>query len=281
MLNNIMNINISKDDENFLKNFLKDFHKKIIETNDFSNYEYYLSEWVKFNLENNDKNPENILKMMENHDENKFWFTSLLGFFYQFGIGCYLNREKALDFYYILTTIDNNNKIKENDDDDFNQLNLIEKNDDTFDLLRNNNIVIGKYLLSLFYYKDNILFDYTYKQNKSVHLLKLSGNNDLELEYNSRICFENDDDLKTNYRKIFELLLNLADNENLDAQYNLAICYMDGIGTYKDETKAFDLFLKSDQIDECLNTQNEDEKYKFEKNLKSAILNNSIAQNDE
>ncbi|PKY56402.1 hypothetical protein RhiirA4_476678 [Rhizophagus irregularis] len=164
MLNNIMNINISKDDENFLKNFLKDFHEEIIKTKNFNNYEYYLSEWVKLNLKNNNKNPENILKIMENHNENKFWFTSLLGFFYQFGIGCNLNREKALDFYFIVITIDN--KIKENDD--FNQLNLIE------DTLRNNNIIIGKYLLSLFYYKDNILFDFKYKQNKLVHLLKIN-----------------------------------------------------------------------------------------------------------
>src|SRR3954470_24289928 len=126
ILNKMTDINISKDDEDFLKNFLKDFHNKIIETNDFSNFEYISSNWIKFILENNDKNPENILNMMEIHNKSKFWFTSLIGFFYQLGIGCNLNREKALHFY--LSTIDN--RI-ENDflNIEFNQLYLIEKNE--------------------------------------------------------------------------------------------------------------------------------------------------------
>jgi hypothetical protein len=32
-------LNISKDDENFLKNILKDCYNRIIKTNDFNNFE--------------------------------------------------------------------------------------------------------------------------------------------------------------------------------------------------------------------------------------------------
>ncbi|GES99142.1 Sel1-like repeat protein [Rhizophagus clarus] len=212
--------------------------------------------------------------MMENHIESKFWFTSLIGFFYQIGIGCNPNKEMALYFYLI--TI-NNNKI-ENDyflNVNFNQLHLIENNDDTFNLLRNYNIIIGKYLLSLFYYKDNIL---DVKENKLTNLLKLTENSNLEKQYNSIICCQNRN-MKANYRKIFQLLLRLTEKGNLDAQYNLAICYMDGIGIQEDEKKALELFLKSDLIN-CLDVQNKNKRNEFETNLKSATLNNSIVQNN-
>src|SRR6266496_1395768 len=105
----ITDINVSKDDENFLRNFLKDFYHKIIETNDFNDFEKITSEWIRNNIESNNKNFNKILELMEIHKESKFWFTSL----------------------------------------------------------------IGKYLLSLFYYKDIILF-----QNELINLQKLAENGD-------------------------------------------------------------------------------------------------------
>ncbi|RIA81396.1 hypothetical protein C1645_790523, partial [Glomus cerebriforme] len=52
-------------------------------------------EWIKIYLEtNDDKNPIEILELMKHHEQNKIWFTSLIGFFYQFGIGCDLNRKR-------------------------------------------------------------------------------------------------------------------------------------------------------------------------------------------
>ncbi|CAB4392737.1 unnamed protein product [Rhizophagus irregularis] len=143
---------------------------------------------------------------MENHKESKFWFTSLIGFFYQHGIGCNLDKEKALDFY--LLVIDNE-KI-END-----------LSNENFNLLKNKNIIIGKYLLLLFYYKDIII--------------------DIE-----------------------------------DAQYNLAIHYMDGVEIQKNEEKAFEWFLKSEQS-EYLIANDKKEKEEFEKLLKLAIADNLIA----
>ncbi|CAB4373409.1 unnamed protein product [Rhizophagus irregularis] len=159
---------------------------------DFDSFENVLTNWINFFLENsNDKDPKKILKIMESHKENKSWFTSLIGYFYQF---------------------------------DKNQLHLIVvKNNDALNLLRNSNTIIGKYFI-FFYYKDIIL----------------SG--------------------------------------NLDAQYNLAIFYMDGIGTTKRRKKAFDLFLKSIQLNKSRVHRNK-MRSKFEMDLESAISNNSIAQN--
>jgi TPR repeat protein len=296
VINKITNINISKDDENFLKEFIKDFYNKIIETNDFSNFDYISNDWIKFNLENNNKDPEKILKMMENHKESKFWFTSLIGSFYQFGIGCNINRGKALDFYLI--SIDN--KI-ENDflNLDFNQLHLIENNEDTFELLQYKNIMIGKYLLAFFYYKDNILFDIKHKQNKLIYLIKVTEDSELEEQFNSIIsCQNRNNNIKADYRRAYYLLLSLAEKNNLNIKsiykktvklslglagkenldisilYNLAICYMEGIGTQKDKQKAYYLFLNSEQIE--LHTKNRKEK-KFIKNLRAVIFKNPMS----
>src|SRR4051794_1137539 len=141
---------ISKNDENFLKNFLKDFYRKIIETNDFNNFEKISIEWIHYELEDNDKNPKEILEIMRNH-KSKILFTSFIGFFYQHGIGCDVDIKISLEFYQ---SANNNDEIEK----DFNILHLIrETNKDEFNLLKNKNIIIGKYLLSLFYYKDIIL----------------------------------------------------------------------------------------------------------------------------
>ncbi|RIA93427.1 hypothetical protein C1645_804074 [Glomus cerebriforme] len=104
-----------------------------------------------------------------------------------------------------------------------------------------------KYLISLFYYKD-IILDNNYKRNNLETLQKLAENDDLEAQYKLAICYQNGHGI--NYKKAFKLLLSSAKKGNPDAQFHLAICYityMDGLGTQKDEEKAFDWVLKSEQ----------------------------------
>src|SRR2546430_13137569 len=100
-LNNIddddIKISVNDDDENFLKNFLKDFYQKIIiigiidNDYDIKNFEINTNEWINYKLENDNKDSKNILEIMKNHQKSKIWFTSFIGFFYQFGIGCYID----------------------------------------------------------------------------------------------------------------------------------------------------------------------------------------------
>ncbi|RIA91509.1 hypothetical protein C1645_875361 [Glomus cerebriforme] len=247
--------------ESFLINFLKKFYNKIIETNDFNNFEKNLSDWIIEIDENNGRNPNKILEEMQYHKESKCWFSSLIGFFYQFGIGCLQDNKKAMEFYFLaIYNEQDSNK-------DFNKPHLIEEINDSFDSLRNKNIIIGKYLLSLFYYSD-IILDINYKQNKLITLQRLTENDDLESQCNLIIG------AKANYRKIFESFLSSAEKGNPNAQFYLATCYMDGIGTEKDEKKAFDWFLKSDS----LIIQNINKHISFKEELKLAITNNLKAQ---
>src|ERR1051325_10937715 len=83
---------ISKSDENFLKDFSMSFYYKIINTNDINTIENSLSEWIKY-IGNN---TETILSLMQNHEPH---FSSIIGFFYQHGIGCNVDRNKALELY--------------------------------------------------------------------------------------------------------------------------------------------------------------------------------------
>src|SRR5436190_20661096 len=130
---------ISKNHENFLKEFLKYFYHQVIKIEYYDNFEIILTEWIKEFFNHNKKNPKMILKLLENHDENESWFSSLIGFFYQHGIGDsnIIDKNKSLKLY--LSSINKNENKK-----------LIS----TYQML---NIIIAKILLSFYYYKDIIL----------------------------------------------------------------------------------------------------------------------------
>ena len=78
--------NISKNDENFLKEFLKEFYHQIIKIENYKNFEDILIEWIKEFFIHNEKDSEKILRLMEDHEENENWFSSLIGFFYENGL---------------------------------------------------------------------------------------------------------------------------------------------------------------------------------------------------
>ena len=53
---NTLNNNItSKDDENFLKEFLKSFYRQIIKIKNYNNFENILTEWIKDLVDHNKK----------------------------------------------------------------------------------------------------------------------------------------------------------------------------------------------------------------------------------
>src|SRR5439155_6525647 len=90
-------------------------------------------------FDHNKKNPEVILKLMKNHEENVSWFSSLIGFFYEHGI-CdtkIINKKKPLELYLLSINKDENKKLIT-----------------VYQLL---NIILAKILLSFYYYKDIIL----------------------------------------------------------------------------------------------------------------------------
>ncbi|CAB4472872.1 unnamed protein product [Rhizophagus irregularis] len=179
---------ISKEDENFLKEFLKEFYRQIIKIENYTKYENILMEWIKEFFNYNEKDLKKILKLMEDHEEKENWFSSLIGFFYEYGIN-------------------NNDDDDDNDDDDI----IIDKNKsfklyllsiNNYENDKNNkklisiyqllNIIISKYLLSFYYYKDIL-----YKRNITIKEFKSLENTHV-MSYNQ---FENFNGLEINLCK--------------------------------------------------------------------------------
>src|SRR5256885_15455789 len=93
---------ISNDDEIFLKEFLKEFYRHIIRIENYSNFKNILTEWMKEFFDYNKKDPETILKLMKDHEESENWFSSLIGFFYEYGLvdgGNTFDKNKSLELY--------------------------------------------------------------------------------------------------------------------------------------------------------------------------------------
>ncbi|CAB5366785.1 unnamed protein product [Rhizophagus irregularis] len=214
---------ITKGDENFLKEFLKDFYRQVIKIKYYPKFENILTEWTKDYFNHNEKNPEIILKLMEEHEESDNWFSSLIGFFYNHNIGYVVVKEKKSLKLYLLSI--NNYKNKK----------LISS---MYQLL---NIIIAKYLISIHYYKDIICN----KKNLIEKELNVMTYNQFEvfngLEIN--LC---KDEINT-MEKYFESLDNNGFNENqidytkkkeLEELNNLGYCYQFGMGKNKDSFKA-------------------------------------------
>src|ERR1043166_4628155 len=254
-------INISDDDENFLKDFLKEFYRQVIKIENYTNFENILTEWIKGFFNYNKKNSEMILKLMENHEENENWFSSLIGFFYEHGISGtdIIDKNRSLKLYLL----------------SINEKELVS----VYQIL---NIVIAKYLLSLYYYKD-IILDKRYliakefKDSVNVHVSQSQFENfngfkinickdeinsieeyfeSLDRTSNNQIaelvelnnlgyCYQFGIGTRKNEFKAFELYLKSAEGGNSCAQNNLGYCYQNGIGVIKNEGKAFKWYLKA------------------------------------
>ncbi|CAB4481158.1 unnamed protein product [Rhizophagus irregularis] len=180
-------INISKSDENLLKEFVRDFYHKILEIKDFHNtFENNLCDWIK-NISKN----KTILKLMQYHKENSY-FTSIIGFFYQHGIDCIIDRNKALELY--LLAVNNENSLKQKC---INSNLLNGNNDEFYDTLQYINVIIGKCLLSLFYYKDIILDD-------RVKYFESARKGDSIAQYNLGYCYQYGKGIAIDYNEAFK-----------------------------------------------------------------------------
>ncbi|PKY18744.1 HCP-like protein [Rhizophagus irregularis] len=233
-------------DEKFLKKFSKDFYKKIIYINDYNTIktlENNLKEWI-----NNNKNSNEILKLMRNHEKNKIWFSSIIGFFYQYGIGCNMDKNKALELYLL------NIKIEE------------EKDYELFDILQNINFIIGKYLLSLFYYKDIILDKIL--QNNLNKYLEFAIKGVPMAQYNLGYCYQYGQGVTKDYKEAFEWYSISANNECAEGQNKLGECHYHGIGTTQDYLRAYKWYSKSANNGYALGKSNLGECYHYGKGVK-------------
>src|ERR1043166_2293204 len=226
MLDFLLNfLNGPKKDENYLKEFSREFFRRIVDINDYSTLESSLGEWIK-NVGNNTE----LMQLMQIHEKSEIWFSSIIGYFYQYGIGCDVDENKALELYLLAINTESLNQ----------DLQLMEVDDDESDMLQNINIIIGKYLLSLFYYKDIILES---KLNDLIiKYLKSSRKGDPIAQYNLGICYEKGLGTEQDCDRAFEWYFKSANNGCGESQNYLGYCYQHEA---KDYIKAFEWYFRS------------------------------------
>ncbi|RHZ81726.1 hypothetical protein Glove_117g129 [Diversispora epigaea] len=170
------------------------------------------------------KNPVEILSKMISH-ESYYWFTSLIGFFYQHGIGTVVDNQMAFKFY----------NLAAND--------ISSSNSSSFRELYNINKEIGNISLAQVYLY-GLGVDKNAKKTFQI-CYKLAYKGSLMASNSVAYCYSNGFGVEKNEEKAFELYLKSAENGFLLAQFNVGWCYDYGKGITKDKAKGFQWVMKS------------------------------------
>ncbi|RHZ72870.1 hypothetical protein Glove_236g18 [Diversispora epigaea] len=186
---------------------------------------------IKNYIRENNLNPVNIFHKMIRYSSH-YWFTSLIGFCYQHGIGTIIDYHMALKFFNLA----GNERI-------------YKKNISSNPSLRkfyNINKEIGTIRLALMYI-DGIGVVKDLK--KGFKICSKVADERYNIALNSiAYCYDEGLGVEKNEEKAFELYLKSAEKGNAVALYNASECYFDGTGITKDEVKGFQLHLKSAHI---------------------------------
>ncbi|CAB4494968.1 unnamed protein product [Rhizophagus irregularis] len=167
---------------------------------------------------------------MTNNLQPIFYYSSLIGIFYQYGIGCEVDEIKASKIFF--NTVKNNQKVIVPDQFTF---------DISFFDIKELNEIITQYFYSLFLYNDIILN----KRNNYKFHIKYAEKGDSISQYHIGNCYFYNINARRDYNKAIEWYLKSSEGGNIKAMYRLAYCYACGYGVKKDEKKAFELYLKS------------------------------------
>ncbi|CAB4391868.1 unnamed protein product [Rhizophagus irregularis] len=189
-----------------------------------------LNEFIYNFLLEYDLDPKNVFEIMTNNLQHIFYYSSLIGIFYQYGIGCEVDEIKASKIFF--NTVKNNQKVIVPDQFTF---------DISFFDIKELNEIITQYFYSLFLYNDIILN----KRNNYKFHIKYAEKGDSISQYHIGNCYFYNINARRDYNKAIEWYLKSSEGGNIKAMYRLAYCYACGYGVKKDEKKAFELYLKS------------------------------------
>ncbi|CAB4391866.1 unnamed protein product [Rhizophagus irregularis] len=229
IINNILFFNnfITK----FFKELLKELYTLLLDI-EFKDDTDILNIFINNFLFDYDLDPKNVLEIMTSNSQNIFYYSSLIGFFYQNGIGCEVDEIKAFEIF--------SNSVKNNQKALLNHFTFDQKNESISfcnDDIKELNEIITQYFYSLFLYKDIILN----RRNNYKFYIKNAEKGDSASQY----YIGNYHYIKKDYDKAIEWYTKSSEGGNIKATYSLGVCYNFGLGIKKEEKKAFELFLKS------------------------------------
>ncbi|RHZ48310.1 hypothetical protein Glove_553g2 [Diversispora epigaea] len=179
---------------------------------------------IKNYIREHKKNPVEILYEMIRHPYY-YWFTSLIGFFYQHGIGTIVDNQMAFQFYNLAA-----NHISSSNSPYLRNLYNINKEIGIVSLAQ-------VYLYGLGVDKDS---------KKAFRIFyKLANKGSLMAVNSVAYCYYNGFGVEKNEQKAFGLYLKSAEKGFLLAQFNVGWCYEYGTGVTKDEARGFQWVTKS------------------------------------
>ncbi|RHZ60872.1 hypothetical protein Glove_350g58 [Diversispora epigaea] len=182
---------------------------------------------VKNYIREHEKNPVEILFEMIRHPSEHL-FTSLIGFFYRYGIGTVVDNQMAIKFFNLAA-----NEI----------VDTSSSNSLPFMKLYNINKEIGAIFLADMYFHGLGVEQDTKKAFQIYSNVADKGSN---IALNSMAyCYDKGFGVEKNEEKAFETYLKSAEKGNLMAQSNVGSCYKDGSGITIDITKGFQYRIKS------------------------------------
>ncbi|RIA81922.1 hypothetical protein C1645_881328 [Glomus cerebriforme] len=218
----------------FIKELLQELYIILLNTMDIPQYDK-LSKTINNFLLDYDLDPKDVFEIMTSSSQNIFCYSSLIGYFFQHGIGCEVNKAKALEIF--------SDAIKYIQKEETNQLSFDQKNeaiifcDDTKKL----NEIILQYFYSLFLYRDIIS---NRRDNYKLHI-KNAEKGDIISQYYIANCYYFGVNIKHDYNKAFEWYAKSSKGGNMKAMYMLGTCYYYGYGGKKNKKQAFEYYLKS------------------------------------
>ncbi|RHZ87349.1 hypothetical protein Glove_37g98 [Diversispora epigaea] len=185
---------------------------------------------IKNYIRERNKNPVKVLYEMIKHP-SYYWFTSLIGFFYLYGIGTIVDYKMAFKFFSLAT-----NEITD-------MRNISFTNPSSTKKLYEINKEIG------FIYLANLYLDGqgVEKDMKKAFQIYSKVADQGSLIALSKIAYSYATGLgiEKNEETAFKLYLKLAEEGYLVAQYNVGYCYANGKGILKDAAKGFEWYRKS------------------------------------
>ncbi|RHZ77785.1 hypothetical protein Glove_173g36 [Diversispora epigaea] len=176
---------------------------------------------IKNYIREHKKNPVEVLHGMIRHSYY-YLFTSLIGFFYQYGIGTVVDYKMALKFFNLAV-----NEI----------IDTSSSNSSSLRKLYNINKEVSAISLANMY-SDGQGVEKDTKKAFQIYD-KLANKGSLIASTSVAFCYLNGIGVKKNEEKAFELYWKCAEKGNIIAQLNISFCYFYGIGVAKDLTKSF------------------------------------------
>ncbi|RHZ60889.1 hypothetical protein Glove_350g101 [Diversispora epigaea] len=183
---------------------------------------------IKNYIREHNLNPVKILHKMIRFP-SRYWFTSLIGFFYQYGIGTVIDNQMAFEFFNLAS---NERIYKKNISSNLSLRNFYDINKE-----------IGTiHLAHMYFYGRGVEKDL----KKGFQIYSKAADEGSNVALNS-VAYSYDTGLgvEKNEEKAFELYFKSAEKGNPVARFNVGQCYIHGRGIAIDKVKGFQLHLKS------------------------------------